>query len=673
MVEKRSLFLKKLTRLKLFVLFCFVSFYFVSFIALIQSFDDLNPTVIVKRKNFKDNQSVVLYKGEGIIGGFRSKYPNLGTISVKFNTYNRINTDFLQFRIKEKGSNEWFYTAKYKVDQFQNNRYFPFGFPEVADSKNKEYEFEITSLDGYEGNLVSINFGSNQFLVKNNFSKNFLIQNKTYIPFFILNKIGSYFSYVDSSVYFLFLFQLVVIFSLFTLIKYIYLNFTKFLFLKDTLNKKYLFRIIFLVFSFVIFMFLISRPQVMVYDAADYFGMGGEIYNNNFNVFKVDLVNRTYVYPFIISLLYWVSNFISAPVKIVVFSFNYLLFIFSIFLIASVIEKYNKKISNIFLLLSAFNVLNLSFVNTVLTESIGVFFVCSLFYLFNSNFENKKLSLFFIGLISALSVLTRPSNLLIFLITFIFILYLTRKKILNILFFLLPIFLIFFVSMSYSRKIDGKYGLFTKATNGIYNMQMIGGINYFKYETTVDKKYSSPSIYYGNRLYTGKLNNSENCFYPIECASNFITKDPVNYLTVLAIHSFSLFDRNYIETYISKVDKVDGFLIAYNYLILSSFVCGFVFFINTKIFKKYKKLILTSLVLIIGTLLIYVPAIVEPRFSAPVYPLFVAFASFYIYKLLNTKNKEKIIKIVLLQLFVILLFVMMSYLIRQTAYLQLRG
>lgn len=160
------------------------------------SYEDYNPTVIVQKNQFHYKDNVDLLKGTKVVDIFKAKNDNLGIVSVKFNTYKRINDDYLQFRIKEEGSNQWYYSNKYKVDQFQNKKYFPFGFPEIINSKGKTYRIEIESLSGSENNLVQA-MVSNPFLSKYSFSKTYLLQNKINIPGFIFYKIKSFFDNVD--------------------------------------------------------------------------------------------------------------------------------------------------------------------------------------------------------------------------------------------------------------------------------------------------------------------------------------------------------------------------------------------------------------------------------------------------------------------------------------------
>ncbi|MBU3935158.1 hypothetical protein KJ909_00635, partial [Patescibacteria group bacterium] len=163
----------------------------------IDDYHDYVLTVITDGHKFSDNQNVELLKNEAIEEEFRARRNNLGIIEVKFDTHNRINDDYLQFSIKEAGDDNWYYSNKYKVDQFQDKGYFPFGFPPIGKSKGKNYQVEIRSLAGEDGNSVGIIRDGWLFLSKHSFSKDYLWQNKGQIPTFIYDKIVSCLSYVD--------------------------------------------------------------------------------------------------------------------------------------------------------------------------------------------------------------------------------------------------------------------------------------------------------------------------------------------------------------------------------------------------------------------------------------------------------------------------------------------
>lgn len=77
---------------------------------------------------------------------FEASENNLGTVELLINNYGKINGDVLSFRLKEKGSESWYYSNVYGTEKMDAGRYFPFGFPVIGNSKNKTYLIEIESL-----------------------------------------------------------------------------------------------------------------------------------------------------------------------------------------------------------------------------------------------------------------------------------------------------------------------------------------------------------------------------------------------------------------------------------------------------------------------------------------------------------------------------------------------
>jgi len=104
--------------------------------------------------------NIPLYQHQKIGGEFIASENYLGIVSVRFKTFLRINDDFLRFRIRQASDSAWFYQAAYKVDQFQPDALFPFGFPVVENSQGKKFIFEIESTQGQVNNSVAV---SSQF------------------------------------------------------------------------------------------------------------------------------------------------------------------------------------------------------------------------------------------------------------------------------------------------------------------------------------------------------------------------------------------------------------------------------------------------------------------------------------------------------------------------------
>lgn len=130
-----------------------------------------------------------MIKGDKVYGHFLSQYPYLGTISVRFSTFYRINSDFLTFRIKESSATSWYYQASYKTDQFQPDKLFPFGFPVIKDSQGKVYQFELESENGTTGSGVYVNGTFPAFVDKHVFPRSSVLSSLPKFVYYFYNKI----------------------------------------------------------------------------------------------------------------------------------------------------------------------------------------------------------------------------------------------------------------------------------------------------------------------------------------------------------------------------------------------------------------------------------------------------------------------------------------------------
>lgn len=144
-----------------------------------------------------ENKTKEIYKGQKVSGEFTARENNLGIISIRFNTFKRINDDQLLFRIKETGQRKWYYEGTYKVDQFQPDDFFTFGFPIIPTSKDKKYQFEIQSTKGRHGNAIAISKINPVFVTKYQFTKDLLLHDKQLLLSHIYKKFLNTFDSVD--------------------------------------------------------------------------------------------------------------------------------------------------------------------------------------------------------------------------------------------------------------------------------------------------------------------------------------------------------------------------------------------------------------------------------------------------------------------------------------------
>lgn len=144
--------------------------YYISMLSIKSSDNFSNLTFKYDKNIFKKINTQKLLRGEKATGEFYSFYPNLGIVSIKFDTNNRSVNDVINFRIKERNSKNWYYENNYLANQFQNNRYFPFGFPVLKNSAGKKYVFEIKSLNGTEADSIKLSSSEALAIVSYHFS-----------------------------------------------------------------------------------------------------------------------------------------------------------------------------------------------------------------------------------------------------------------------------------------------------------------------------------------------------------------------------------------------------------------------------------------------------------------------------------------------------------------------
>ena len=633
----------------------------------INQFQDYNPTVIVENHKFTNQQNKEMLKGSKVTEQFIAENNHLGTISIKFNTHNRINNDYLQFRIKESGSNDWYYSNKYQASKFQNGDYFPFGFPPINDSKDKKYQIEIESLSGLKGNSVQVVVKNAPLLSKYSFPKAYLQQNKKEIPGFLFNKIRSYFNYIGINIFFsllvatlslLFLLRLVNVHRLFNQLKKYDIKIIK-------INKfnfdlfKYS-KLFYIVISTILFIFLIRNAPPVICDASEYNDLANKLLLNHLNIFTFNFGQRTFAYPLFLAILKLFANITKINYLYLVFFIQFILFHLTNLLIYSSLKSKFSKVASIFLMLSGFNIITLSFTNILLTENLAIFFATLIFNLLLRN--KTKITLFMLGVICSLILFIRPSLISLSTVVFLVLIYelFKNKKILSILFFIVGYALIFSIGLINTYKTTYKANLFNQSTNNIYLGQVQGGLYVLKYETSFQKiNPTSQMIYLSSK--NKKTFSLVSCDSVIGCLFSYLKKDAVSYISVNLIHLFNIFDRIYVDTYVRNIFNPNRILQLFNYFVISSNIIYFIF-INNK--SKNNIIVNTAFLIIFGIISIYLPTGVEPRFSSPAFPLLLLITAFYLETIGKIKDRYR-------YLILNIVFILIFYVISDLTQLQL--
>lgn len=160
-----------------------------------------------------------LQNGEKVIGEFVAKHPNFDTILVRFTGVRSADGDSLIFRLRDKDQKSWFYTARYEVptNELNPDGYFAFGIPKIADSKNKNYEFEIESELKSPGAVVDVSTNYPVFIARSSFTTKEFVSDGRLLRYFLAEKFRSLIG-DDEFLRNLLIFSLPLIFYIFFLI-----------------------------------------------------------------------------------------------------------------------------------------------------------------------------------------------------------------------------------------------------------------------------------------------------------------------------------------------------------------------------------------------------------------------------------------------------------------------
>jgi len=143
-----------------------------------------------------------LLPGQQVQGEFKSVENNLGIVAIRFDTSERRDNETITFRLKEKGTGNWYYENIYTTEQFQSDEFFPFGFPKIENSKNKTYVFELEPQEDTEG-FLQISSSKPIFESKYQLSKTQITQNIPLLANYLYTKLS--FSFQNNKICFVFL------------------------------------------------------------------------------------------------------------------------------------------------------------------------------------------------------------------------------------------------------------------------------------------------------------------------------------------------------------------------------------------------------------------------------------------------------------------------------------
>ena len=186
--------------LEIILPFILVSFWFVAALFLNNKYSFTTLIYQYSKQQFINYPQGKLLKGEIIQGEIKSADNYLGMITIRFKDYVKHDyneEDNINFRIKEKGTSSWYYSNNYKSGIIENSINFPFGFPAISNSKNKDYIFEITSLEGNDNNSIELDTDRPQLTAVHKYPKEVIIASSKSIVSFLFKKIVTSFTNID--------------------------------------------------------------------------------------------------------------------------------------------------------------------------------------------------------------------------------------------------------------------------------------------------------------------------------------------------------------------------------------------------------------------------------------------------------------------------------------------
>lgn len=158
----------------------------------------INPlegfTVVSKSYSEKNLKDISLKKDQSISGTFVATENNLGIISFHY-TNGKVShselEDYLLFTIAMKGEKP-FYTRTAKLGSVKVRNSLVFGFPAVTNSVNKEFVFQLSSLNGNQQNAVTIERSGTFFHAKYQFNKTEIVSSNSSFIHFLEKKITGF-------------------------------------------------------------------------------------------------------------------------------------------------------------------------------------------------------------------------------------------------------------------------------------------------------------------------------------------------------------------------------------------------------------------------------------------------------------------------------------------------
>lgn len=374
-----------------------------------------------------------------------------------------------------------------------------------------------------------------------------------------------------------------------------------------------------------------SGYDTLVYDSLEYFNCSSYYLpgNGKFSLLNYSNSLRGYLFPLILLPLNIVSNIIqTAPIyftRIFGALCAALLFGYSIPELYYLANKTKLTFLRRFALIILTFFLWRDYFNYCLTDFPAI--LCLLFSLILIFKQQSRFSFLFAGIFLASAINLRPLYLIVMPVYFLAIIIIdrniTQAKLLEwMLIFVLGFGIISlpqFLINIYHFKIYNPFVIANyKQEGNLYLKQLMWGIQYQKYETSIDSFYLSPKMFFLDKDgFTLIEQHNLKAFNNYKNYLMLIWQSPGYFIKSYSRHFFNGIDLQYSTPYIKEVFKYNWFLTWINYTSL------FLALIMLKFYRKWelnKKHFIIFIITILPCLVV-LPIAIECRFFLPLHLL----------------------------------------------------
>jgi len=149
-------------------------------------------TIVTEKYTKKDFKNDINYEpilaGESRAFEFKSRYDNLGSIAINFDTTGGGREDYMKIKVTELSTGKVIKEETTFAGAYQGLNFYPYGFELQPNSSGVKYNVEILSTSGSETKYNAIKKGGQIFAVSYQFNKQKILHDKIYLIEFIKTK-----------------------------------------------------------------------------------------------------------------------------------------------------------------------------------------------------------------------------------------------------------------------------------------------------------------------------------------------------------------------------------------------------------------------------------------------------------------------------------------------------